>query len=170
MINKKLDLVFNGLECAAKVNLAFEFVLKNVEGGSCRSFYAHENNTLMERSKLVCTPDNIINLIEKLQKMDTVDLCTRESANTKRKFYKLTNLTVFVAILKDVPMGCKDSVLLEPLLKTQIVNFLPFEKNTGKPYNDNFCPFRAVALHLFCNDRLEEQTSKIFNFVLNNCG
>ena len=65
LINKKLDLVFKGLQCAAKVNLAFGFVLKNVEDGSCRYFYAHENNTLMERSKLVCTPDDITNLKEK---------------------------------------------------------------------------------------------------------
>ena len=82
LINKKLDLVFKGLECAAKVNLAFGFVLKNVEDGSCRYFYAHENNTLMERSKLVCTPDDITNLKEKLQKLDIVELCTRERANT----------------------------------------------------------------------------------------
>ena len=65
LINEKLDLVFNGLRGAAKVNLAFGFVLKNVEDGSCRYFYAHENNTLMERSELVCTPDNITNLKEK---------------------------------------------------------------------------------------------------------
>ena len=74
LINKKLDLVFNGLKCTAKVNLGFGFVLKNVEDGSCRFFYAHENNTLMEKSKLVCTPDDITNLIGKLQKMDIVHL------------------------------------------------------------------------------------------------
>ena len=128
LITKKLDSVFNGLKCAAKVNLAFGFVLKNVEDGSCRYFYAHENKTLMERSKLVCTLDDVINLKEKLQKMDIVDLCTQERANTKWKFYKLTNLTVFAALLKDVPMGCKDSVLPEPLLKNQNVNCLTFEK------------------------------------------
>ena len=33
--NQKLDLVFKGLKCAAEVNLAFGFVLKNVEDGSC---------------------------------------------------------------------------------------------------------------------------------------
>ena len=106
LINKKLDLVFSGLKCAAKVNLACGFLLKNVEDGSCRYFYAHENNMLMERSKLVCTPDDINNLNEKLQKLDIVGLCTRERANTKWKFYKLTNLTVFATLLKDVPMGC----------------------------------------------------------------
>ena len=114
LIIKKLDLVFKVLECAAKVNLAFGFALKNVKDASCRYFYAHENNTLMERSKLVCTPDDIINLKEKLQKLDIVELCTLERANTKWKFYKLTNLTVFAALLKDVPMGCKDTVLPEP--------------------------------------------------------
>ena len=50
LVNKKLDLVVKELKCAAKVNLAFGFVLKNVNDGSCRYFYAHENNTVMERS------------------------------------------------------------------------------------------------------------------------
>ena len=36
LINKKLDLVLKGLKCAAKVNHAFGFVLKNVEDSSCR--------------------------------------------------------------------------------------------------------------------------------------
>ena len=170
LINEKLDLVFKGLKCDAKVNLAFGFVLKNVKDGSCRYFYAYENNTVMERSKLVCTPDNITKLKEKLQKMDIVDLCTRERTNTKWNFYKLTNLTVFAALLKDVPVGCKDSVLPEPLLKNQNVNCFTYEQNTKKRYKGNLCLFRAVALQLFGNERLEEETSKIFNLFLNNCG
>ena len=169
LINKKLHYVFKELKCASKVNLAFGFVLNINEDGMCRYFYAHEYNTLMEKSKLVCTPDDIINLKEKLQKMKIVDLCTRERANTKWKFYKLTNLTVLVALLKDVPMRCKDSLLPESLLKNQNVNCLTFEKNTRKPSNDNLCFFRAVALHLFGNERLEEETCKIFNIFVNIC-
>ena len=88
-------------------------------------------------------------------------------ANTKWKFCKLTFLA---ALPKDVPMGCKDSVLPEPLLKYQNVNCLTFEKNTRKPDNDNLCLFREAALHLFSNERLEEEASKIFNRFLNNCG
>ena len=170
LITRKLDLVFRGLNCAAKVNLAFGFVLRNVEDGSSRFFYDHENNTVLERSKLVCTPDNITNLKEKLQKIDIVDLCTRERANTKCKLYKLTNLPVFAALLKDVPMGCKDSVLPEPLMKNQIVTRLPYEQNTEKPYKDNLCLFRALALHLHRNEGLEQETSKTFKLFLNNYG
>ena len=74
LLNDKLDYVFKELKCAAKFNIAFEFVLKNFEDGMCRYFYAHENNTIMEQSKLVCTSDDIVNLKEKLQKMDIIDL------------------------------------------------------------------------------------------------
>ena len=170
LLNDKLDYVFKELKSTAKVNLAFGFVLKNFEGIICRYIYAHENNTIMEKSKLVCAQGDIVNLKEKLEKMDIIDLCTRERANTKWKFYKLTNVTVFAALLKDVPMGCKDTVLPEPLLRNCNVNCLTFERNTSQPYNDNLCLFRAVALHLFGNEKLEEETSKIFNLLLNNCG
>ena len=47
LVKEKLDSIFKGLKCAAKVNLTFGFVLKNVEDGSCGYFYAQENNTVM---------------------------------------------------------------------------------------------------------------------------
>ena len=65
----------------------------------------------MEKTKLVCTPDDNANLNEKLQKMDIIGLCTRERVNPKWNFYKLTNLTIFASLLKGVPMGCEDTVL-----------------------------------------------------------
>ena len=172
LLNDKLDYVFKELNCAAKVNLAFGFgfVLRNVADGSCRYFYAHGNNTVMERSKLVCTQADMTNLKDRMQEMDIVDLCTRERSNTKWKFYKLKNLTIFASLLKDVPMGCKDTVLPEPLLRNCNVNCLTFERNTRQPYNDNLCLFRALTLHLHGNEKLEEETSKIFNLFLNNCG
>ena len=68
-----------------------------------------------------------------MQKMDIVDLCTQERANTKWKFYKLTNLTIFASLLKDVPMGCKDTVIPKPLLRICNVNCLTLERNTRPP-------------------------------------
>ena len=156
------------MKCAAKVNLAFGFVVKTVEDGMCRYFYAHENNTNMERSKLVCTQADMTNLKNRMQKMVIVDICTRERANTKWKFYKLTNLTVSASLLIDVPIGCKDTVLLEPLLRNCNVNCLTFERNSLRPYNDNLCLLRALALHLHGNIKIEEETSRNFNFFLNN--
>ena len=41
VVNEKLDHCFNNLKCAAKMNLAFGFILKNLEDGGFRYFYAH---------------------------------------------------------------------------------------------------------------------------------
>ena len=48
IVNEKLDHFFNNLKCAAKANLAFGFILKNIEDGGFGYFYAHENNTLLD--------------------------------------------------------------------------------------------------------------------------
>ena len=65
-------------------------------------------------------------------------------------------------------MGCKDAVLPESLLRDPSIYCLTFERNTRQPYNDNLCLFRALALHLHGNERLEEETSKLFNLFLVN--
>ena len=135
----------------------------------CRYLYNHENNTIKERAKLVCTQADKTNLKDRMQKMDIVDICTRERANTKWKFYKLTILTIFASLLKDVPMGCNYTVSPEPLLKNCNDNCLNFERNTRQPYNDNLCLFRALAVHLYGNEKLEVETSKFFNIFLKNC-
>ena len=105
LLNDKLDYVLKELKCPAKVNVAFGFVLKNIDDGMCRYFYAHENNTFMERSKFVCTQADMTNLKDRMQKMDIVDICTRERANTKWKFYKLTNLTNFCFVTQRCTHG-----------------------------------------------------------------
>ena len=51
----------------------------------CRYFYAHENNTVTEKSKLVRAPDYNANLKEKIQKMDIIDLCTREKERERER-------------------------------------------------------------------------------------
>ena len=65
-------------------------------------------------------------------------------------------------------MGCKDTVLPEPLLKNHNVNCFTYQENTLQPYNDNLSLFRALALHSHGNKKLEEDTSKNFKFFLNN--
>ena len=163
VIEEKMDRVLDKLKCVAKLNLALGFIVKNIEDGKFRYFYAHENNTLLEQSKLVSNKDDMAKLKEILKKTEVIESCTKERSNTKWRFFKLTNLTIFAALLKDIPMGCKDAVLHESLLKNHTVNCLTYEQNTKKPYKDNLRLFRALALHLHGNERLEEETSKLFN-------
>ena len=81
-----LDQFLNNLKCAAKMNLASGFVLGNIEDGGFRYFYSHENNTLLDRSKLACTRDDLANLKCFFNKPDFLDFFNREKTNTKWRF------------------------------------------------------------------------------------
>ena len=86
VIEEKLDRVLDKLKCEAKLNLALGFILKNIEGGIFRYFFAHENNTLLEQSKLVSNKDDMALLKEILKKADVIESCTKERSNTKGGF------------------------------------------------------------------------------------
>ena len=124
VIEEKLDRVLDKLKGVAKLSLALGFILKNIEDGNFRCFYAHENNTLLGQSKLVSNKDDMAKLKDILKKTDVIELCTKERSNTKWRFLKLTNLTLFDALPRDIPMGCKDAVLSESLLKNLSINCL----------------------------------------------
>ena len=165
-LNEKLDHVFNQVKCAAKVNLAFGFVLKNIEAGMCRYFYVHENNTVMRGLNLCVL--KMIWSTWKLQKMVFVIIAQEKERTLNGDFLNLQML-VFASLLEDKTMGCKDTVLPEPFLKNHNVNCLTFKKNTRQRYHDNLWLFRVLALHLHGNDKLEKETSKIFNHFLSDC-
>ena len=78
VIEEKLDRVLDKLKCAAKLNLALGFIVKNVEDGKFRYFYAHENHTLLEQSKLVSNKDDMAKLKEILKKTDVIESCTKK--------------------------------------------------------------------------------------------
>ena len=63
--------------------------------------------------------------------------------------------------------GCKNAVSPEPLLGNRTINCLTFDESTRKPYYDKLCLFRALAFHLHGTQRLEEETSKLFNLIIN---
>ena len=68
VIEEKLDSDLDKLKCAAKLILALGFILKNIADGKFRYVYAHENNTLLEQSKLVSNKDDMAKLKEILKK------------------------------------------------------------------------------------------------------
>ena len=65
------------------------------------------------------------------------------------------------------PMGSKNAVLPEHLLKNHTIICLTFAENTRQPHNDNSCLFRGLALQLHGTQRLEEGTSELFILFIN---
>ena len=158
-IEDKLDRVLDKLKCVAKLNLALGFILKNIEDGKLGYFYVHENNTLLEQSKLVSIKDDMAKFKKILKKTDVIESCTKERSNTRWRFFKLTNLTIFAPLLKVIAMGCKDAILPDSFLRNSPVNCLTYEQNIKKLYKENLFLFRALPLHLHGNERVEEETS-----------
>ena len=147
-INEKLDEVFANLKCAAKVNLALEFILQNVETNNYRYYYPHENNLLLDRAFLLSNRNNLLNLQSTIEKIDLIETCTEDCQNSKWRFRVITNVTVFAALLTNIPMGCSDFPLPEPLLRNPEVNCLVSNEH-DEPYNDYLRLFRAIAINLF---------------------
>ena len=79
-------------------------------------------------------------------------------------------MTTFAALLKNLPMGCPDSVIPEPILSNHQVYCLISDAHTQQSYNDNFCLLRALAFPLHGITSLETSTSLIFNDFLEKSG
>ena len=169
IINEKLEEVFNKLDSAAKIDIALGFVLRNVETGENRYFYAHEHNILFEKSHLLCTKADLITIQGKVEKFDIVEQCTQERQNTKWRFKLITKVTIFAALLKNVPMGCPDSVLPEPLLKNHSVNCLLSDKDK-QPNRDHLCLFRALIMYLHGHFNHDAHTSQLFTEFISKSG
>ena len=97
-------------------------------------------------------------------------MCTRERAETKWNFYKLTYVTIFAALLKQVPMGGKDTLTPDALPKNASIKNLIFEQYVRKPIKNNFCLLRSEAFYLRRIERLEQETSKLFNLFIGKTG
>ena len=146
IINEKLGEVFNNLDSAAKKNkIALGFVLRNVKTGEYRN--CHENNTLFKKLLLLCTKSDLITIQGKAENLDIVEQCTQECQNRKWRFILITNVTIFAALLKNIPMGCPDLSCL---------NYL--------------CLFRALTMYLHGHSNLDAHTSQLFTEFLSKSG
>ena len=119
-----------------------------------RYFYAHENNTFFEQSHLLCSKGDLVSLQDRIEKMDLVETYAQERDNTKGRFVLTTNVTIFCALLKSIPMGYIDAVLPYQLLRRPDLNCL-VSNGYGESYKDYLSLFRAIAVHLYGSSELE---------------
>ena len=62
------------------------------------------------------------------------------------------------------------AVLPDPILRKSSVKCLSFEETNLKPYNENLCLLRPLGLYLHEKENLKEETSKLFNLLLEKNG
>ena len=132
-----------------KINLSFSFVLRNIETGELRFFYA-SNNT---------------NVLDSLWMLDVLEWVRNQRPNSKWVFFKLVQTLVTVTRL-NFPIGAP--VDLPPyILSNPSIIALANNRHSEEPYIDKLCLFRCLALHQgegHC--RLERVTKALFNQYL----
>ena len=115
MVSEKLHNVFKNLKCAAKVNIALGFVLRNVENGQFRYFYAHENNTLFDKSLLLCTRGDLTKIQEQVQNSDLLEQCVNERRNCLvcTRWFALCALACAGTFCKYVPHSFSNFIITQ---------------------------------------------------------
>ena len=69
-------------------------------------------------------PQDLTKIKKLLSNTGVVESSTKERGKIMWKSCRLRKVTTFAALLKEFPMGCKDAVLPDPLLKNPSVKCL----------------------------------------------
>ena len=148
-----------------KINLSFSFVLRNIETGELRFFYASNNTNVLDKPMLVHNDITFSQFIDVLRTLDVLEWVRNQRPNSKWVFFKLVQTLVTVTRL-NFPIGAP--VDLPPyILSNPSIIALANNRHSGEPYIDNLCLFRCLALHQGEGEcSLERVTKALFDQYL----
>ena len=128
-LSQKLDTVSESLVFVTKMNVAFGFMLNNLEDGTSRYYHAYENIAFMKRSKFGTNNEDLVKNKSVFVKTDVFVACTKLCANKMWKFHKVRTAIVFAAPVREVFLDCRDAVTSVPLTKNNSAIYLTYAEN-----------------------------------------
>ncbi|XP_072017427.1 uncharacterized protein [Amphiura filiformis] len=154
--------VFSQQTTAFKVNASFGFILRNNETNERRFYYSSKNTKLFEKPFLVKDRATFDTFYNTLKDIDSLEYARMQRPDSKWTVEIVTNVTFYVYRIRDHPIGAC-SYLPDYILQNRAVVSLMINNNTKKPYKDNLCLFRCMALHKGHHKcGLEKQTKALF--------
>ena len=142
------------------MNFAFGFILRNTETGALQYHHPSANNNLVfEQPFLIATPDDLERAVQEINNIDFLEWVLQQRPNSKWVVDLVTNITWFITKIRDHPIG-RGKYL--PGYIVDSIGITPLDRNTqtGKPYEDNLCFFRCLALHNGCHTKNLERDTK----------
>ena len=163
-LREQLSRIFADQTTVFKVNFAFGFILRNTETGALQYHHPSANSNLVfEQPFLVSNREDLERAIEEISHIDFLEWVRQQRPNSKWVVDLVTNVTWFVWKLRDHPIG-RGSHLPGYIAENHGIAPLDRNRQTGKPYQDNLCFFRCLALHNGCHTKnLERIRSTITN-------
>ena len=146
-LREQLSRIFADQSTVFKVNFALGFILRNTETGALQYHHPSANNNLvLEQPFLVSNQDDLDRLYQDINNIDFLEWVRQQRPNSKWIVDLVTNVTWFVWKIRDHPIG-RGKYLPGYIVENRGLEPLDRNIRRGKPYEDNLCFFRCLALH-----------------------
>ena len=149
LLNEPLGELFDEQNTAFKINCSFGFVLKQKLTGRLRYYHSSNNccGRYLEEPSLIGNRADFDQFLEQIKEPDLLNWAVSQRPNSDWICEMVTNVTFFVNKIVDHPIGCVGIVLPPHIKRNKPIIGLETDGN-GRPYIDNLCLFRCLALHL----------------------
>ena len=144
-ISNILDKIFEAQINTFKISISFSYILKHCETGEFAFYCSSQNNQqLLDKPYVIRNKVDIDGIKQKISNINLEDHVIYPT--TKYTFVKCTNVTFFVVRFPGIPIGSPIK-LPDYIQNNKGLYSLVVSRNSGKAYTDNYCFFRALALH-----------------------
>ena len=155
-----------------RINYAFGYVLYNNVTGEHRYYHASHNIRVMEQPMLIENTGDLDVLNNYLNEdLDILEYARRQRPNSQWVVKAITNVLIYVNPVWTAPLGKGKDPLPNYIVNNKAIIALDKDRHNPKPFNDNLCLFRCLALHQGATVKaLETPTTQLFYHYLRATG
>ncbi|XP_033729711.1 uncharacterized protein LOC117318893 [Pecten maximus] len=160
-ILERVRQIYSQQEHAFRINFMFGLVLRHTETNDLRYFIPDQNETLFPQPILINDGRDIDGkLRRRLDGLDLGEHLRQFRPDSKWKLYFITNMKI-VIYKSNYLLGAGVEELPDYVHNNP--NICSLTKNSnGRPYNDNLCAFRCLALFRGQRTQLERTTKSLY--------
>ena len=145
-----------------KVNASCGFVLKRRVDNKLRYYHSSVNNSsLFNQPRLVSSYEELRQFVEDCLQVDLLEWIRQRRPNTSWVVHRLTNVTFYFYKITGTGRIGHSAPLPQCLVKSRTVLALTTNTQTGQPYTDNLCFFRALSILVMCKCRGKCKCKKV---------
>ena len=134
-IDEALKTVFQCLQCRAKINISFGFILRHSETGKA----SQSNGRVFSAPETIASEADLDRVVERVREADVLKIGFHRRPDTKWTVAATTNVTVYVNKLTRFPIGSPIQKLPSYVANNPGLINLVVNSHTGKRYDYNLC-------------------------------
>ena len=147
-LEEYIDAVYDSLDCAAKINIHFGFVLQHKLTGKLRYYYAGANEPVFRQPVFVSETSHVSFLKERLEGEDYFAHILQARPDSNWQYHCVTNVTIRATLVRDKPLGCRSNQTPEWMRVHKGIFTHERDSRTGETFKDNLCLFRGLERHV----------------------